>query len=141
MKKLVMTIVVERSIGELNTHNVEHALKDIADGYEVGSFGGWGGNGCGLGWKWKAAVSTDPGKGSAALTTAIRAFTIDMPNDQPNGEREKQLDLLGQALDRGDIRAARKAYSLMCEAGADDLKALRVAAEEHFGEDFRAVPS
>lgn len=71
------------------------------------------------------------------LIDAIRALTVDAPNDQPNGERERQLDLLGQALDRGDMRSARKAYVLMCEAGANDLKYLRIAAEAHFGGDFR----
>jgi len=75
--------------------------------------------------------------GKVQLTAAIRAFTVDAPDDQPNGERERQLDSLGHALERGDVRAARKAYSLMCAAGADDLKALRVAAEMHFGGDFK----
>lgn len=73
-----------------------------------------------------------------ALKTAIRTFTVDAPNDEPNGERERQLEVLGQALERGDIRVARKAYSRMCEAGADDLRALRIAAEGHFGGDFRS---
>ncbi len=83
-------------------------------------------------------VDAQPIPGRAALTQAIRAFTVDMPNDEPNGARERQLEVLGQALERGDLRTARKAYGFMCEAGADDLKALRVAAEECFGGDFRA---
>ena len=76
-----------------------------------------------------------------SITTAIRAFTVDMPNDEPNGARERQIEVLGQALARGDLRTARRAYSFMCEAGANDLRALRIAAEEYFGEDFLAVPS
>ena len=74
-----------------------------------------------------------------AIAKAIRAFTIDMPNDEPNGPRERQLEVLGQALERGDLRTARRAYGFMCEAGGDDLMALRVAAEAHFGGDFRAA--
>ena len=76
-----------------------------------------------------------------AIVKAIRAFTVDMPNDEPNGPRERQLEVLGQALERGDLRIARRAYGLMCEAGADDTRTLRVAAEAHFGGDFRAAPT
>ncbi len=71
------------------------------------------------------------------LEFAIRAFTVDAPNDEPNGERERQLEVLGQALERGDLRVARKAYVYMCEASANNLRELRVAAEAHFGGDFR----
>lgn len=52
MKKLAMTIDIVRADGEdLDTHNVEHALGDIQDGYEIGTVGGSGSNGCGLAWK------------------------------------------------------------------------------------------
>jgi len=77
----------------------------------------------------------------AALTRAIRAFTVDVDGGgTPNGEAERQLEVLGQALKRGDLRVARKAYGFMCEASAADTKALRVAAEAFFGDDFRMPP-
>lgn len=73
-----------------------------------------------------------------AIVEAIRAFTVEGPNDAPNGDFETQLEVLGHALERGDLRVARKAYQLMCGHAAKDRRALRLAAEAYFGGDFRA---
>jgi hypothetical protein len=80
---------------------------------------------------------------AGALMRAIRAFTVDAPNDQPNGPAERALVRLGDALDAADwpgSREARVAYSELCERSADDIRDLRIAAETYFGGDFRADP-
>jgi len=75
--------------------------------------------------------------GRAALVAAIRAFTVDMPNDQPNGEAERQLGILSDALHGQNLRKAIEAFVRYCDAEADQIKALRIAAEAYFSEDFR----
>lgn len=90
----------------------------------------------------------------ADLVAAIRAFTVDMPDDQPNGEAERHLLRLNAALDPEHWRRTSRALSsaagerllseangaaaAMCEALADDTQRLREAAEAFFGGDFRA---
>ena len=71
------------------------------------------------------------------LARAIRAFTVDMPNDQPNGDAERHLLRLDKALRRGDLSRARDAFAAMCGAQADQLRELRIAAESHLGGNFK----
>lgn len=74
------------------------------------------------------------------LVKAIRRFTWDMPNDQPNGETEAAILDLETALRRGDLDAARRAFSVMMRASADDVTELREAAERAIpGVDFKGV--
>ncbi len=84
------------------------------------------------------------------LIAAIRAVTVDMPNDQPNGPAERALLDLEAMLDLSgwnwsDAETCRRrlanvndAMAKLCEALADDARRLRIAAEAHFGGDFRA---
>lgn len=82
------------------------------------------------------------------LVAAIRAFTVDAPNDEPNGIVEQQIELLGALLDpkkwghlnieqRALLKSAHGAMAALCESLADDTKGLCVAAEAYFGGDFR----
>lgn len=80
---------------------------------------------------------------AASLIKAIRAITVDMPDDQPSGEAERQLIRLEkavEALPRGARGAAAvcDAAAKLCEALADDTRRLRIAAESYFGGDFRS---
>lgn len=84
-------------------------------------------------------MSTTEQHNGEALKQAIRAFTIEGPNDTPNGPAEEALSLLGDALEKGNLRAARACFERLCEHLADDTMALRIAAEAFFGGDFRAV--
>lgn len=77
---------------------------------------------------------------ASALAAAIRAFTVDAPNDEPNGPMEASLLALRFALGRGDMKSARRYYREMCSQMSDDTKTLRVAAEGYFGGDFRKGP-
>ncbi len=72
------------------------------------------------------------------LRTAIRVFTVEAPNDEPNGDTERYLQQLQEALDGGSMARALAALTMMRNALSDDTKALRVAAERFFGGDFRA---
>lgn len=72
-----------------------------------------------------------------ALTAAIRTFTDEAPNDEPNGPTEGDLLALRFALGRGDMKSARRHFRDMCTHWSADTKALRVAAEGYFGGDFR----
>lgn len=81
-----------------------------------------------------------------ALIRAIRAFTVEAPDDQPNGKAEKALRDLDEALNPGrwpketfgGLAKACDAAANLNEALADNVRALRIAAEEFFGGDFRA---
>ena len=71
------------------------------------------------------------------LVRAIRRFTVDVAGgDTPNGEEERCLDRLGDALERRDMSAAGDAFCAYAIARAEDTAALRAAAEDHFGGDF-----
>lgn len=81
------------------------------------------------------------GKEQETLAQAIRAFTVEAPDDQPNGPAEKALldleaALAGYPWRNPAIDAARDAAARLCEALADDTKRLREAAEAYFGGDF-----
>lgn len=83
-----------------------------------------------------------------ALKKAIRAITVDLPDDEPNGEAERQLLRLEAAVEHLTTWAptnpamARRlsmvsdAAAKLCAALADDTKKLREAAEAYFGGDF-----
>lgn len=76
------------------------------------------------------------------LVQAIRRFTWDAPNDQPNGETEAAILDLETALTGGDLDAARRAFSVMMRASADDVTELREAAEIAIpGVDFKGEPN
>lgn len=93
------------------------------------------------------------------LASAVRRFTVDAPDDQPNGPAEQAIEELRNALDPltwgkrlaglavspqamdeigRSLREANAAASRLCEALDDNTKALRLAAEAFFGGDFRA---
>jgi hypothetical protein len=74
---------------------------------------------------------------SEGLIRAIRAFTVDAPNDEPNGAAEAALSKLGEALRSCDRNRALNAYEAYCAAAADDTGNLRKAAEGYFGVSFR----
>lgn len=88
-----------------------------------------------------------------ALIAAIRAITVDLPDDQPNGPAERALLHLQDMLDPGywpwgDVAACQRrlsqvngAMAELCEALANETRDLRVAAEAHFGGDFRKPAS
>jgi hypothetical protein len=83
------------------------------------------------------------------LRAAIRTFTVDMPGGEPNGETERQIECLMQAMDPRKWRKmpqrewlrllseANGAAAAMCEEMAKDCKSLRLAAEAYFGGNFR----
>lgn len=74
-----------------------------------------------------------------ALIKAIRTLTVDAHGGtKPNGPAELSLHRLGNALENHDMRRAMQHFRAMCIHMSDDLKALRTAAEAHFGGDFRA---
>lgn len=79
-------------------------------------------------------MENDTGK---ALCTAIRTITVDALNDEPNGPTEADLLSLRFALARGDMKSARRHFRDMCTHMSADAKALRMAADAHFGGDFR----
>ena len=89
-------------------------------------------------------------RSAEGLIVAIRAITVDMPNDQPNGPAERALLNLEAMLDpsgwkwgdgdtcRRRLANVNEAMAQLCEALAADARRLRIAAEAHFGRDFRA---
>jgi len=78
-------------------------------------------------------IEADP----SPLIAAIRAYTVDAPNDEPNGDAERECAALGEALlADGNIEAARDHYASMMDAEIGRLVALREAAEAYFGGDF-----
>ena len=95
------------------------------------------------------AFGKDGARSAESLIAAIRAITVDLPNDQPNGPAERALLDLEAMLDPsgwkwGDPDTCRRrlangndAMAKLCEALADDAHRLRIAAEAHFGGDFR----
>ena len=93
----------------------------------------------------EARIAADLASGQEAkdaLVAAIRAITVEAPDDRPNGPAEQALLDLEKALDPrvgcAGLNAAREAAAALCEALADDTRALRIAAEAYFGGDFRA---
>lgn len=76
-------------------------------------------------------------KENQRLVAAIRRFTVDMPDDQPNGEAERQL-LRIEALCVRELRSALAEY---CSAVAADTKELREAASAYFGLNFKEPPA
>ena len=71
------------------------------------------------------------------LRAAIRRFTVDADGgSSPNGPAEQALGMLGDALAKGQVGAARDAYVAYLKTSADDVGELRRAAEEWFEEDF-----
>ena len=77
----------------------------------------------------------------AALTKAIRVFTVNAPIDMPNGPYEESVLALENALLFNNVREARRQFEKMCAEASKNTKALRIAAEAHFGGDFRSEPS
>lgn len=75
------------------------------------------------------------------LAAAIRAFTVDAPNGKPNGPAEYAFGQLRRHLKKGDMSNARKAFEAFAEHSADQVRELRIAAEEHMGGDFGSEPS
>lgn len=78
------------------------------------------------------------------FTNAIRRFTVDAPDDKPNGPVEAAIDGLLKALSVESWRAfGPKAFNIangwgakLCQALAADTKELLEAANEYFGDDF-----
>lgn len=68
-----------------------------------------------------------------ALKAAIRAITVDLPDDQPNGAVELAIDLLSKMEHSSE---ANEQLAALCNALADETRALRLAAEAYFGGDF-----
>jgi hypothetical protein len=86
-----------------------------------------------------------------ALKQAIRAITVEAPDDAPNGETERAIDALEAALNHDHwpemtkaqhdkLRAASTAAAKLVESIAVDGELLRIAASAYFGEDFQAPP-
>ena len=87
-----------------------------------------------------------------ALIKAIRRFTVEAPNDGPNGVAEQAIDEFLAALDHIQPWAAQngsmqRRVGAISESGkklvgalADDTQVLREAAEAYFGGNF-LVPS
>lgn len=84
----------------------------------------------------------------AALVDAIRTFTVEAPDDKPNGRAEAAMLYLSVTLDpkswpgltdeqRAVLDQANGAAAVLCSSLADDTKVLREAAEAFFGGDFR----
>lgn len=71
------------------------------------------------------------------LIGAIRAFTRELPDDDPNGPHEADIEALNYALKRGDAKAAKQYAADLCKHLSEAVKRLRIAAEAHFGGDFR----
>jgi hypothetical protein len=82
------------------------------------------------------------------LRQAIRAITVDAPDDKPNGPAEAAMLYLSTILNpklwgpmtpkqRAMLDQVNGAMATLCEALASDTKALRVAAEGFFGGDFQ----
>ncbi len=98
----------------------------------------------------QADGAPQPDDRATALKNAIRAITVEMPDDEPNGEAERQLLRLEAAVEHLTTWAATNpamarrlsmvsdAAAKLCAALADDTKALREAAEAYFGVDFKA---
>lgn len=93
-------------------------------------------------------VGDDAPHNASNLIDAIRAFTVEGPDDKPNGRAEAAILLLSAMLDpakwgpmttqqRAILDTANGAAAALCEALADDTLNLRVAAETFFGGDFR----
>lgn len=74
---------------------------------------------------------------AVALIDAIRTFTVEAPGGRPNGESERRILALRNALDDGTTKQAQVAFRRLMSSLAVDGKALRVAAEGYFGGDFR----
>lgn len=81
------------------------------------------------------------------LIKAIRVFTVDRPNDEPNNPAEVQDKCLEDLLTLPwptEPAASMKRHGDVCmilgrasEARADMLRDLRRAADAHFGENFK----
>ncbi len=87
-----------------------------------------------------------------AITKAIRAFTAEAPNAAPNSDADRAIERLSALLDpntwpgKSDeevrmLAECNDAMADLCGDLCDKIKTLRIAAEEHFGGDFRSVPS
>lgn len=74
----------------------------------------------------------------ARLTAAIRRFTVEMPDDEPNGPAQALALDLAAAFDCDDMRNAHRFFKRFCEALDADVQELREAAESYFGGDFRS---
>lgn len=72
-----------------------------------------------------------------ALRRAIRTFTVEAPNDEPNGETECFILRLRLALEERDIEKSRAEFLSLMTSLAEDTRTLRIAAEKFFGGDFR----
>lgn len=70
------------------------------------------------------------------LKAAIRAITVDAPDDQPNGPAEALIEPISKAILVGDCASLRVMWPEFLEHLADDVGALRRAADAAFGEDF-----
>ncbi len=81
------------------------------------------------------------------LEEAIRAFTVDATEDQPNGRMESAMELLCQLLDpkawgaltpeqRARLDSVNGAAAELCVALADKIGRLGHSAEALFGGDF-----
>lgn len=76
------------------------------------------------------------------LKAAIRAITVDVCADHgpPTGDTERRFNDLSDALDRGDIDEARRAFEAMSDAQHEAALTLAEAATAFFGGDFTAYP-
>lgn len=73
------------------------------------------------------------------LVYAIRTYTVEAPGGEPNGDTEAALLALRRVLEEGrSWKDARYEFNRLAGSMADNCKALRIAAEQHFGGDFRA---
>jgi hypothetical protein len=80
----------------------------------------------------------EAGKVDAELEAAIRVFTVDVAwGALPNGETERAIERLGDALNDHNIGHAKQAFGDMCAHFSADTRRLRIAAEDYFGGDFR----
>lgn len=78
------------------------------------------------------------------FTNAIRRFTVEAPNDKPNGPVEEAIVGLLNSLSKSSYVAfGPRAFNIangwgakLCQALADDTKELREAADAYFGGDF-----
>lgn len=73
----------------------------------------------------------------AKLIKAIRALTVDLPYGEPNGRTEKEILALEKAIGKTTSSAARRHFGNMCDSMANDIRDLRIAAEEFFGENMK----
>lgn len=71
------------------------------------------------------------------LIRAIRALTVDFPDDRPNGAAEAALMRLCEEGRRIPDQALHRGFEEWLAANADLVARLREAAEGYFGQDFR----